>query len=424
MKTIPFVTSLMAALTLTFLSQPSARAMPVQQAYIKASNTGASDSYGYSVAVSGDTMVVGAHGEASKATGVNGDQTDNSADYSGAAYVFVRSGTNWIQQAYLKVSNAEAFDQFGVSVAVSGDTIVVGAHGEASSATGVNGDQTNNNAPQAGAAYVFVRSGTNWSQQAYLKAANSGGPLPPDSFGDLFGWSVAISGDTVVVGAWGEASHATGVNGDPNDNSAPYAGAVYVFVRSETNWSQQAYLKASNTGANDNFGMSLAVSGDTVVVGAMHEDSSASGVNGDQSSNGGTNSGAAYVFVRSGTNWNQQAYLKASNTGAEDDFGTSVAVSGDTVVVGAMHEDSSASGVNGDQGNNGGTNSGAAYVFVRSGRTGTSKPISRPPTLDGVTDVWLALRDAYRVTHSVSRWRCQVTRWWSELIWKAATPPE
>ena len=132
-------------------------------------------------------------------------------------------------------------------MAVSGDTVVVGAHREDSNATGVNGNQSDNSAVDAGAAYVFVRSGTTWSQQAYLKASNTGA-------GDCFGCSVAVSGDTVVVGALGEDSNATGVNGNQSDNSAADAGAAYVFVRSGTTWSQQAYLKASNTGAGDLFG--------------------------------------------------------------------------------------------------------------------------------------------------------------------------
>jgi uncharacterized repeat protein (TIGR02543 family) len=386
-----------------------------QQAYLKASNTGISDFFGSSVAISGDTLVVGAYNEGSNATGVNGDQSDNSAPTSGAAYVFVRSGTTWSQQAYLKASNTGTTDQLGISVAISGDTVVAGALGEGSNATGVNGNQSDSSAPSSGAAYVFVRSGTTWSQQAYLKASNT-------DPADLFGTSVAISGDTVVVGAPEEESNATGVNGNQSDNSADNSGAAYVFARSGTAWNQQAYLKASNTGARDDFGRVVAASGDTVVVGASrednlagnsgaayvfarsgttwsqqaylkastpggsdtfgaavaisgdtiavgapNEDSSATGVNGNQADNTATDSGAAYVFVRSGTTWNQQAYLKASNPGASDLFGTAVAVSGDTVVVGAYQEDSKATGVNGDQTDNSIKDSGAAYVFVRSG---------------------------------------------------------
>src|SRR5262249_23134247 len=145
----------------------------------------------------------------------SGGETDNSAATAGAAYVFVRSGTSWSQQAYLKASNAEAADVFGQSVAISGDTVVVGARLEDSNGT----DETDNSASQAGAAYVFVRSGTSWSQQAYLKASNA------EEF-DQFGFSVAISGDTVVVGARLESGN--GTDGE-TDNSASQAGAVYVF---------------------------------------------------------------------------------------------------------------------------------------------------------------------------------------------------
>jgi len=303
-----------------------------QQAYLKASNTGADDRFGYSVAVSGDTVVVGAPRECSSTTGINSTPNED-AIFAGAAYVFVRSGTAWSQQAYLKASNTDWYDEFGGSVAVSGDTVVVGAWQEDSSTTGIN-STPNDDAQVAGAAYVFVRSGTAWSQQAYLKASNTG------EF-DEFGRSVAVSGDTVVVGARFEDSSTTGINSTPNED-AWRAGAAYVFVRSGTAWSEQAYLKASNTGELDYFGSSVAVSGDTVVVGAPWEASSTTGINSTPNEDA-PRAGAAYVFVRSGTAWSQQAYLKASNTGAGDQFGYSVAVSGDTVVVGA------------------------AYVFVRSG---------------------------------------------------------
>ncbi|MEA2559168.1 MAG: trimeric autotransporter adhesin [Acidobacteriota bacterium] len=327
-----------------------------QQAYLKASNTDADDRFGESVAISGDTIVVGAFQEDSNATGVDGDSSDNSASSSGAAYVFVRSAGAWSQQAYLKASNTDAFDQFGI-VAISGDTLVVGAEGEDSNATGVGGDQSDNSASSSGAAYVFVRSAGSWSQQAYLKASNTGAD-------DLFGRTgVAISGDTLVVGAFGEASNATGVNGDQSDNSAISSGAAYVFVRSAGSWSQQAYLKASNAAAEDQFGESAAISGDTIVVGATREASNATGVDGDQSNDSAGFSGAAYVFVRSAGSWSQQAYLKASNTDSGDLFSQSVAISGDTIVVGAYGESSNATGVDGDQSDDSAGGSGAAYVF-------------------------------------------------------------
>ncbi len=347
-----------------------------QQAYLKASNTGNLDLFGISVAVSGDTVVVGAPFEDSNATGVNGDQGNAAATFAGAAYVFVRNGTTWTQQAYLKASNTGVGYQFGGAVAVSGDTVVVGAYQEDSNATGVNGDGANNSFDRAGAAYVFVRSGSTWTQQAYLKASNTGTD-------DLFGYSVAVSGDTVVVGAFGEASNATGVNGNEADNSAKDAGAAYVFVRNGMGWTQQAYLKASDTGAGDRFGNSVAVSGDTVVVGVPFEASNATGVNGNQDNDSANFAGAAYVFVRSGSDWTQQAYLKASNTDGRDLFGWSVAVSGDTVVVGASGEASNASGVNANEADNSVRDAGAAYVFVRSGTTWTQQAYLKASNTDG-----------------------------------------
>jgi len=318
------------------------------QAYIKASNSETLDFFGRAVSLSADTLVVGTSREGSNATGVNGDQNNNSALGAGAAYVFVRSGTTWRQQAYLKASNTDAYDGFGASVAVSGDTIVVGAPWERSNARGVNGDQSNNTIARAGAAYVFVRNGTTWTQQAYLKASNT------VKFSE-FGCSVAVFGDTIVVGA---------------EEIANASGAVCVFVRSGTTWSQQAYVVASNPGNWDRFGATLSLWEDTLVVGAWAEDSSARGVNGWQGdSTFGYDSGAAYVFVRNGATWSQQAYLKASNTGSADYFGGAVAICKDIVVVGAIHEASSATGVNGNGVNNNLAYSGAAYVFERSGTT-------------------------------------------------------
>lgn len=311
-----------------------------QQAYLKASNTEADDRFGSAVAISGNTVVVGAPGEDSNATGVNGTETDNSISGSGAAYVFVGDGSgNWTQQAYLKASNSGTFDSFGYSVAIDGDSIVIGAIAEDSNATGVNGDGGNNSKTDSGAAYVFVRNGTTWSQQAYLKASNT-------MAGDQFGCSVGVSGDTAVIGASWEGTTQIG------------SGAAYVFVRSGTTWSQQALLKASNIGNSDHFGTSVAISADTLIVGSILEDSNATGVNGNQSNEDYLDSGAAYVFVRSGTAWSQQAYLKASNTGIADYFGWSVAISGDTAVVGAEREDSGAQPF-----------AGAAYIFARSGST-------------------------------------------------------
>ena len=341
-----------------------------QQAYLKASNTGAGDEFGYAVAISGDTVVIGAPHEDSNAVGINGNQADNSAENSGAVYVFIRNGLNWSQQAYIKASNTDIWDLFGTSVAIHEDTLIVGAPMEDSVATGVNGDQANNNLLSSGSAYVFFRQDGIWSQQAYLKASNSDG-------GDWFGVSVAIHGETIVVGAHYEDSSTRGVNSNHN-NSLSDAGAAYVFVRNGTLWSQQAYLKASNTNASstyafegDWFGYAVAISKDTVVVGARLEDNFTSGVNGNEFNvnSPGNKSGACYIFVRNGSTWSQEAYVKASNPGNFDQFGYSVSISGDRLVVGAPEEDSRHVGVNANQLDNSAQRAGAAYVFVRNGTT-------------------------------------------------------
>ena len=163
--TLPHCLNLVAALAVALLATPAALATPAQQAYLKASNTDPGDQFGWAVAVSGDTMVIGAWGEGSRAPGVNGNQSDKSGDIIGAAYVFVRTDRTWVQQAYLKASNPDNVDNFGYSVAISGDRIVVGAPNEKSNATGVNGNQANNSLLYAGAAYVFARHGTAWTQE-------------------------------------------------------------------------------------------------------------------------------------------------------------------------------------------------------------------------------------------------------------------
>jgi hypothetical protein len=265
---------------------------------------------------------------------------------------------------YAKASNTDVFDRFGIRIALSADghTLAVGADQEASDATGTDGDQADDSAPDAGAVYVFARDPVGqWSQQAYLKASNS------DS-GDHFSFntvSLSDDGSTLAVGAF------WGVNGNQADNSATHAGAVYVFTRDATSqWSQQAYVKASNTNADDWFAYSLALSGDgnTLAVGAIHEDSNATGLNGNQGDNSTPSAGAVYVFVRDAmSQWTQQVYVKASNTGANDSFGNSVALSGDgnTLVVATADDDSNATGVDGNQADESAPSSGAAYVFVR-----------------------------------------------------------
>lgn len=373
---------------------PASSTVQVSQlAYLKASNAEAGDHFGcggvldghagFGVALSGDgnTMVVGAPHEGGGARGVNGNQNDNSVDGAGAAYVFVRSGTNWVQQAYLKASSPSMSAEFGHAVAVSadGNTIVVSAFWDPSNATGVNGNPEDRSIPQAGAAYVFTRRGTAWSQQAYLKASNTGEAGTADTFGDgdQYGFSVAISddGNTVAVGAHSEDS--SGINGNQNDNSMQLAGAVYVYNRTGTSWAQSAYLKSTNPDAGDMFGYSVSLSADgrTIAIASYDEDGSSRGINGPVD-NGRNGAGAVYVYVKPVNGfWTQQAYIHASNAEAGDSFGVHVVLSddGNTLLVGSLDEDCLARGVNPadpcDNDRSGDFSSGIAYVFVRSGTT-------------------------------------------------------
>jgi hypothetical protein len=332
--------------------------------YIKASNTDAGDRFGRAVALSGDTFAVAATAEDSAATVVNGDGADNSALGAGAVYIYRRDvAGSWVQEAYLKASNAGAGHEFGHSIALHGNTLAVGAYHEDGAATGVNGDEFDMSAIDAGAVYVFVRDDSGaWTQQAYIKASNAAAL-------DNFGVSVALSEDTLAVGAHQEDSSATGVDADQADNGSAESGAVYVFTRDvDGNWTQQAYLKASNADSGDRFGSAITLSQDTLVVGAPNEASKATGVDGNQGSNNSADAGAAYVFVRDLANaWTQQAYVKASNADSGDNFGATLSLSGDTFVVGAPREDSAGVGIDGIQNNERALNSGAAYVFARDG---------------------------------------------------------
>ena len=268
----------------------------------------------------------------------------------GGVYVFTRNGGTWRRQVYIKASNAGKGDMFGYAVALSGDgrTLAVGAHRESSAATGIGGAQDDDSTPKAGAVYVFTRSGETWQQQAYVKASNVGE-------GDWFGHSVALSedGHTLAVGAIGESSAATGIGGAQDDDSAPKAGAVYVFTRSGGTWRQQAYVKASNTGKGDWFGHAVALSGDgnilavgiprkfSYFIGLWDAQSHGSGRGGAAFALG-EGAGGAYVFTRSGGTWREQAYIEGSNAGEGNWFGYSVALTddGNTLAVGAPKEDS------------------------------------------------------------------------------------
>ena len=388
-------------------SAPAPLVQVRQLAYLKASNPEAHDHFGcggafdghagFGAAVSGDgnTVVIGAPHEASASR----NQADNSAHGAGAAYVFVRSGNAWTQQAYLKASNPHPAAEFGHAVAISadGNTIAVSAFWEASAATGINGNQKDQSIPNAGAVYVFTRRGATWTQQAYVKASNTGEAAKGDTFaeGDQFGVSIALSddGSTLAVGALTEDG--SGFNGDARDNSAPNVGAVYVFNRTGTSWAQTGYLKPANPdgegqGAGgafgDMFGYSVALSADgrTLAVGSFDEDGSSRKINGPYD-NARNAAGAVYVFVKGSANtWMQQAYVKPDNVDAGDQFGVSVSLSddGNTLLAGSLDDDCLATGVNptmnctGDQ--EADISTGAAHVFVRSGNTWSQQAFIKP----------------------------------------------
>ena len=300
-----------------------------------ASDAETNDQFGYSVAVNGDTAVVGAWLE------------DGGGTSAGAAYVFQRDQggpNNWGQVKKLTASDAQANDEFGFSVAVNGDTAVVGAPFE---------DAAGGCCDDFGAAYVFQRdqgSADNWGQ---VKKLTASGAQP----GAEFGHSVAVSGDDAVVGAYLER---VGLISD--------AGTAYVFGRDQggaDNWGEVKKLTASDVQAGDNFGYSVAVSGDTTVVGARHEDA------------GGNTAGAAYVFERDqggADNWGEVEKLIASDAQTNDQFGWSAAISGDTAVVGARFEDA------------GGNNAGAAYVYDLLRPMPTKQPEPGDTDGDGCSD--------------------------------------
>jgi len=336
------------------------------QALLEASNSDLIDGFGGAVSLDadGNSLVIGASREQSAATGVNGDQSDNSLSEAGAVYVFERNNGDWQQRAYLKASNTDIGDNFGdsfgraVGISPDGNTLAVGATGEDSAVTGVNGDDGDNSAVNAGAVYVFVRSNETWQQQAYLKASNT---RRSNGFGNAVSFS--FDGDTLVVGS-------SFFDNNRDDQLFESQGAVYTFTRTNALWQQQAFLQASNADPRGLFGASISLSadGNTLAVGAPDEGSFATGINGSQETVLGFIPGAVYTFTRDEAVWQQQAYVKASNTDGGDRFGSAVSLSldGNTLAVGAIREESTATGVNGDQSDNSSISRrtpGAVYLY-------------------------------------------------------------
>jgi|GEM_PF-863512 len=362
--------------------------LAVQQAKLTAGDAAASDYLGYSVAIDGETALVGAP---SADSGV--------LEAAGAAYVFTRSGVTWTQQAKLIADAPVEYGRFGASVALDGDTALIGMGSGGIKASPEPGFVA------VGAAYVFTRSGATWTQQAKL----SGGDTV-DAYG--FGASVALDGDTALIGAslaesggevyagaayvftrsgatwtqqarltagvpveFGRFGAAVALDGDSALISARTLrvfgssgfvlndGAVYVFTRSGATWTQQAELTPDATVEWEWFGVSLALDGDTALVGSYGITSTSVS---DVDIPLGTG-GAAYVFTRSGTTWTQQAKLTAADATFDDAFGVSVALQGDTALIGAEHFQ--AAGVSGPP--QPVASPGAAYIFTRSGTTWT-----------------------------------------------------
>lgn len=299
----------------------------IEQQKIVANDRATLDEFGWSVAISGDHVIVGARYEDHDALG--GGELDN----SGSAYIFVRNGDSWMQQAKLVATDRDIADGFGWSVAISGDHAIVGARSENDDAVG--GGFLN----LAGSAYIFARSGDTWTQQTKL--------VPIDrSAGDEFGTVVSISGEHAIVGAPKDDKYIPGVI------SAGNAGSAYIFVHRGGTWIEQEKLESNDIDSGDEFGISVAINGDRVVVGEHFEDRDALG------GAAMNNAGAAYIFVREGDDWGLQQKLVASDRALVDVFGTSVAISGGHVIVGASREDEDVFG------NNTIDQAGSAYLFA------------------------------------------------------------
>lgn len=300
----------------------------------------------------------------------------------GGVQVFVRNEEGWVPQAYLKPSTPDGGDEFGKSLAISADgsIVAVGAPGEDSTASGINGDGKINGFfgstyIDAGAVYLFYRETGSWAQRFYIKPAHT-------AIYQSFGASLAMSanGQRLVVGAPGDPSLSKGLNSDPENYDAEDllrkkiaglstlpVGAAYIFNHNGTTWEQAAYIKAPNAEADDQFGWQVAISanGQHVAVTSLNEASNAQGIQGNQENRSTVNAGAVYVYSLGDSGWNQPAYVKASNTRSGLRFGSGLSLSadGEILAVGAHREQSKATGINGDQEDESAPSAGAVYLY-------------------------------------------------------------
>jgi len=249
------------------------------------------DQFGIAVDIVGDTIVVGAHGDNDE-----GFQT-------GAVYVFRRNGTTWTEEQKLKASDAAPDSAFGSSVALSEQTIAIGAPSESSGAL------------SSGAVYVFVNDGTSWQQQGKIKANSA-------MNNQQLGSTVSVSGDTIVAAAPGE------LIGEPADdfNNVLSKGAVYIFERTGTSWDHQKRFFERDRNRTGGFAVRAAIDGDTIIVGDPTYDA------------GARFTGAVYVFERKGNGWSLKHTLAANDGQFLQAMGFSIAVSGDTVIAGTQSQ--------------------------------------------------------------------------------------
>ncbi|WPU63800.1 fibronectin type III domain-containing protein [Peredibacter starrii] len=363
-----------------------------QEAYIKAPNATVWKQFGKVISLDGDTLAVGMASEGSPENVItNGSSAsmDDSGFNVGAVYVFRKVSNEWAQEAYIKAGNSQNNDNFGHSVALDGNTLIVGADQEDSDqVTITNGPTatTDNSMEDSGAVYVFYRSGSNWEQEAYIKAGNN-------SEYDYFGTTVALSNDTIAVGSpWEDSFETIITNGSdtPTNDIREDSGAVYVYRRVAGLWQQEALIKASNSTEYYQFGEVIALDKDTLVVTSLYESSNQTSItNGTGSSSdiSAENSGAVYVYKRTGSNWAQEAYIKSSNSEAFDSFGFALDLQGDYLVVGVPEEDSNQNTITkgaGASADNSTENSGAVYVFKRTGTNWAQTAYIKSP----INEVW------------------------------------
>lgn len=356
---------------------------PWFQSYIKAPNSCEKDRFGYSTAISGNYIVVGAPGESSTSLAIiEGDELSGVTRFgaqNGAVYLYEYHLGQVEMLSYLKAPHGSDEDQFGFSVAGDGNNFLVGAPFEDGGGdTVVNQDEeisVANWREDSGAVYLYSRGEESSQFNSYFKSVNS------DNH-DQFGTAVAIDQSTVAISAPGEDGSGVSVSGvnltdadftDNDDNENSGAVYLYLFDSVEALWGLQAYIKAPNVSAGDLFGHSLALDGDTLVIGAPGEDGATieviNGTDLSGANDSGNNNGAVYVFVRSDGIWSLQAYLKAPNSSLCDGFGSSVSISGDTIAIGARDEDSSSitliGGTDLATTNDEGNLNGALYLYSR-----------------------------------------------------------